>query len=257
MPLNQSPVRSDFAFLSRRTKPASREAAPLDLSRSRPNRTTAQAPAAVSLRREPAPVRAGAVRPAVGIRTPRPAQPEPTSFLFPAPSARTLRELTPSTPLVRLNSRQSAVGSLRVAGAGAIAWEGSDRVTGARTLDGHVAGTHIMTAGNRPLLDYVDGDAVVTLRHIHQLRRALFIGRGRGPIVVRLYDGTAVAVPAKSEDCTNILLLARIGNVVELRVDPLPPGLTDLAVWQEFGFRMTTAIGESQHFSLRQTTTGD
>jgi len=251
MPLNQSPLRPDLVFLSRRVKPRLREVAPLNLTRPGMSKPAGSQPEALNLRREPAPTAlAGAVRPVVEIRRPVPKTREPAALLFPAPPISTVRELTESTPLVRLNPRQSAIGSLRISGAGAMAWEGADWVTGARTVDGLTAGMDITTSGNRPLLDYVDDQAVVALRHIRKLRRALFIGRGGRPIIVRLYDGDSVAMPATPEGDAIVLLLSRIGNVLELRADPLPPNVPDPAVWQEFGFRMSAPVADSRHSSI-------
>ncbi|MFD1213622.1 hypothetical protein ACFQ36_16410, partial [Arthrobacter sp. GCM10027362] len=161
--------------------------------------------------------------------------------LFPAPSTDQLHELTRTRPLVRLNPRQSAVGSLRVSGAVSIAWESSGRITGAATADGRKAGRPVPTTGNRPLVDLEDGEALIALRHLKEFRRALFIAPPDAPLAVRLYGGASVVLPPE-HDHRNVLLVSRIGPVLELRTDPAPAEAADVALWQAFGFRMSVAL---------------
>jgi len=161
--------------------------------------------------------------------------------LFPAPSTGQLHELTRTRPLVRLNPRQSAVGSLRISGAVSIVWESSARLTGAATVDGRSAGRTVPTRGNRPLVDFEDGEALIALRHLKEFRRALFIAAPDAPLAVRLYGGASVVLPPE-HDHRNVLVVSRIGTVLELRSDPAPAEAADLALWQAFGFRMSVAL---------------
>ncbi|MCU1518127.1 MAG: hypothetical protein JWQ75_2848 [Pseudarthrobacter sp.] len=142
--------------------------------------------------------------------------------------------------MVRLDPRQSAIGSLLVTGATSAAWESSERVTGAMTVDGAVSGTSVMCSGNRPLVGYVDGTAVVALRHVRELRRALFIGPPSASLSVEIFDGGTVTLPAADGEMGYILSLAAIDGVIELRAEPVPARVDAPLHWQEFGFSMTT-----------------
>lgn len=142
--------------------------------------------------------------------------------------------------MIRLNARQSAIGSLLVTGATSAAWESSDRVTGAMTVNGAISGTSIKCSGNRPLVGYVDGTAVVALRHIRELRRALFIGPPSAPLTAEIFDGGSVTLPAADGELRFILSLTAIDGVVELRAEPVPASADAATLWQEFGFSMTT-----------------
>lgn len=160
--------------------------------------------------------------------------------LFPAPGIGATRLLNAQTPMIRLDPRQSAIGSLLVTGATSAAWEGSERVTGAMTVNGAVSGTSIRCSGNRPLVGYVDGTAAVALRHIRELRRALFIGQPSAPLTVEIFDGGTVTLPAAEGELRYILSLTTIGGVIELRAEPVPVRADAAELWQEFGFSMTT-----------------
>lgn len=168
-------------------------------------------------------------------------------LLFPAPGIRDIYELNLQDRVLRLSALESAVGTLVVSGSTAMAWESVRRVTGGADVDGHTAGSTVMTKGNRPLAGYDGQNALVTLRHIRQLRRAIFINRGTRPMGVQIFGGASVAVPPPA-DGTQILVLAlRIGNVLELRAEPVPHGWSDLQIWQEFDFTMTHAAPVSSY----------
>ena len=141
--------------------------------------------------------------------------------------------------MIRLDPRQSAIGSLLVSGAAAAAWESTERVTGAMTVDGALSGTSVMCSGNRPLVGYVDGTAVVALRHIRELRRALFVAPNSAPLTVESFDGGTVTLPAAEGETRYILSLTAIEGVVELRAEPVPASADAASLWQEFGFSMT------------------
>ncbi|MCG2620711.1 hypothetical protein LVY72_02160 [Arthrobacter sp. I2-34] len=216
----QAPASASAALsLSRPTPPAASPApAAVPLNLSRPSAAPAGTPAAGP--------------PRSGDRLPQ---------LFPAPDTSQLHELTRARPLVRLNPRQSAVGSLRVAGATSAVWESSTRITGALTRDGQGTGRPVPTAGNRPLVDFEDGEALIALRHLKEFRRALFVGADDAPLAVRVYGGASVVLPPETGH-RNVLLVSRIGSVLELRSDPVPAGAPAEALWQAFGFRMSVAL---------------
>jgi hypothetical protein len=143
---------------------------------------------------------------------------------------------------VRLNARQSAIGSLLVAGARSAAWEDRNFTTGAHHTDGHFAGTPVSTPGNRPLVGIQDSAGVVSLRHVRLLRRALFIA-GEGPLTVGVFDGAAAAVAPRDEGgLRSVLYVARIGAVLELRAESVPADASDATIWALFGFTMTIPL---------------
>lgn len=172
--------------------------------------------------------------------TTRPAAAPSTPQPFPAPTAEEVRVLDDETPLVRLDPRQSAIGSLIVGGATAIVWETVELVTGVATADG-VDGTPVTTPGNRPLLGFDGGDAILALRHVHLLRRALFVGTPGHPLTVQLFDGESFAA-ADETGAAPVVSLLRIGSRLELRLEPLPAEIPLQTLLQQFGFEPTPYV---------------
>lgn len=199
-------------------------------------------------------------------RPARPSLPGP----FPAPTIDEVRELGAGHPVLRLDARRSAIGSLIVSGAYAIAWESTDLVTGALTLTSggvETVGTPVMTPGNRALVGFDDGDAIVALRHLRDLRRALFVGNGSEPIGVQLFDGAQVTLSASvgggsagsgpagsgagdggsaGGDRMFVLTLLRIGAFIELRAEPVARDVSPAALHREFGYQMTARLDARQ-----------
>lgn len=174
-------------------------------------------------------------------RTPQSATVE--ARLYPAPAFGGLRQLSASTAVVRLNPRQSGIGSLFVTGARGTAWEGEDLTTGAQSVHREQIGTPIATAGNRPLVSFVNRDAVVVLRHVRRLRRALFIGAG-GTMTAQTFDGSAIAVQGTlGPGQRTVLTATRIGALLELRAESVPEDWDDGEIWREFAFTMTVGLG--------------
>ncbi|AIY02277.1 hypothetical protein ART_2678 [Arthrobacter sp. PAMC 25486] len=168
-------------------------------------------------------------------------------LLFPAPGISDVFELNLTDRLLRLSPLQSAVGTLVVTGSTAVAWESVRRVTGGQTVDGHKAGTSVMTTGNRPLVGYHGRDALLTLRHVRQFRRAIFINRSSSAMGVRLISGHSVALPPAADGAQMVLLVHRVGNVLELRAEPIPQSWPDIQIWQEFDFSMTHSAPASSY----------
>lgn len=168
-------------------------------------------------------------------------------LLFPAPGIRDIYELNLVDRVLRLSPLESSVGTLVVGGSTAVAWEDVRRVTGGQTVDGHKAGTPVMTKGNRELVGYHGRDALVSLRHVRELRRAVFINRSSSAMGVRLFSGESVALPPAADGTQMVLLLHRIGNVLELRAEPVPHDWSDLQIWQEFDFSMTHSAPTSAY----------
>ena len=246
MALDRTSLRTDIGYISRRRKAAAQP---------EPLRTTAQSTApslhlgasragsdGLTLGASPAP--APSTRTAVASKSgPRPA-PAVSERLFPAPDFGSVRELGEANPVVRLNARQSAIGSLLVTGVRSVAWEDQQLTTGAHHVDGHKAGTAVLTPGNRPLAGVQDGAGIVSLRHVRLLRRVLFVA-GETPLTVGVFDGVAAALAARNHaGLRSVLYLGRVGAVLELRAEFVPADASDAAIWAIFGFTMTTPLDQ-------------
>ena len=170
--------------------------------------------------------------------------PDASERLFPAPDFVSVRELGDANPVVRLNARQSAIGSLLVAGVRSVAWEDQNLTTGAHHADGHKAGTAVVTPGNRPLAAVQDGAGIVSLRHVGLIRRLLFVA-GETPLTVGVFDGAAAAVAARNDaGLRSVLYVVRVGAILELRAEFVPADASDAAIWAIFGFTMTIPLDQ-------------
>jgi hypothetical protein len=179
---------------------------------------------------------------AASVRTSAPSAVPPALLPFPAPTIDEVSQLGEAEPVLRLNARQSAVGSLIVSGADVIVWEDASRVTGLATAAGDTAGTPVRTSGNRPLVGFDDADAIVSLRHVRELRRALFIARGPQPLGVQVFTGSTVTIASGEDNRMFILCLSRIGNVLELRAEPVDRNTSDAQILNQFGFTLTPFV---------------
>jgi len=170
--------------------------------------------------------------------------PATSDRLFPAPDFGSVRELGEANPVVRLNARQSAIGSLLVTGVRSVAWEDQQLTAGAHHVEGHKAGTAVLTPGNRPLAGVQDGAGIVSLRHMRLLRRALFVA-AETPLTVGVFDGAAAAVAARNHaGLRSVLYVVRVGALLELRAEFVPADASDAAIWAIFGFSMTTPLDQ-------------
>jgi hypothetical protein len=269
MASNRSALRTDLDYLSRRRKPAQQES-PRPLSAGTAAAPGPAAPGSGGLtlqspgRATPGPaapgsggltLRAASSRPSPpGSAPASPASPTqaPASRrtitvperVFPAPAFGSVRQLDEANPVVRLDARQSAIGSLLVVGARSVTWEDTHRTTGARHTEGHMAGTPVITPGNRPLADMQDSSGIISLRHVRLLRRALFIA-GETPLTIGVFDGAAAAVAPRNDDgLRTVLYVSRIGAVLELRAEYVPAVADDPTVWAMFGFTMTIPLDQ-------------
>lgn len=271
MALNTSPTRSDVGYLRRRVKPVAHTAPvkPQPAVQPEPQRPEPQRPAASGLTlgssapasppaapSAPTPASSGlslgssSAAPAssglsLGSSSPAAAaspvrRDAPAGSLpFPAPAIDEVRELGDESPVLRLNRRESAIGSLIVTGASSAVWEDDELVTGAGTPDGTITGTPVTTPGNRPLVGFDDSDAIVSLRHLAQLRRALFIGRGPEPLGVQIFDGSTVTVAPGDGERMFVLYLLKTGGLLELRAEPVARSESDESIHRRFAFTLT------------------
>lgn len=159
--------------------------------------------------------------------------------LFPAPGIDELYELDRKNRVLRLSPLESSVGTLEITGSTALVWENDRKVVGAADSNGHSAGTPSSTDGNRPLVSYVEKTGLVPLRHLSSLRRALLINRSNYPMGIRIANGGSVAVPPPSNGQQLVVLVQRIGNILEFRTESVPAALEDNQIWAEFDFTMT------------------
>lgn len=80
------------------------------------------------------------------------------------------------------------------------------------------------------------------MRHVRRLRRALFIA-GEGPLTIGVFDGAAAGVAARNDEgARSVLYVSRIGSILEVRVEFVPPDAPDEAIWAMFGFSMTIPL---------------
>lgn len=260
MAVQRTALRTDIPYLSRRRKAAalpeptrspSHSAPPVDPGASRagsggltlgPSRAGSGG-LTLSASPAPAPSTPSATASAASKPAPRPA-PSASDRLFPAPDFGRVRELGEANPVVRLNARQSAIGSLLVAGVRSVAWEDQKLTTGAHHAEGHKAGTSVITPGNRTLAGIQDGAGIVSLRHVRLVRRLLFVA-GETPITVGVFDGAAAAIAARNDaGLRSVLYVGRVGAVLEIRAEFVPADASDAAIWAIFGFTMTIPLDQ-------------
>lgn len=260
------PERADLPYLRRRIKPtaaqdvrhdpAPRTEAPgtptRGLSLARPSASSPPERVAPVPRAAPSGLLLGhtgsaAVRGATGSpapaakSAPRP-QVAPETLPFAAPSIDDVRELGDEHPVLRLNARESAIGTLIVTGAAFIIWEDRERVTGCQTPEGQPAGSLVTTSGNRPLVGFDRADALVSLRHVRELRRALFVPSGGELLGAQIFDGSTVTVAPGDETRTYALSLLRVENLLELRAEPFERSADAESLLQQFGYELTPTL---------------
>lgn len=218
MPLDMTSTRTDVGFLRRRPKLGENSA---------PKQATATSPGlnlsrpATGQQSTVAPARSGALKlspttgstPVLGNRNVPPARP-----VTQVPYLRNNTELSLDEPAVRLDFRQSAIGSLIISGAQAFVWETNTKSAGMEIKDGQSSAVHPPKFGNRSLAEFNEGKLIVGLRHFKELRR-MIIGSQLHNLVVELYDGTKIAMP--SDNGNNVLLISRIDNELECRMEKI------------------------------------
>ncbi len=243
-----SPVRHDLPFLKRRIRPTVTPPTPPAPPVARPASPAMSHPVVRSAPSRPAPA-TGVAPPAAPPRPPlRTPSRSTRSRLFPAPAVSGRAELDAESPVARLDLLRSSIGTLLVEGATEVVWESTDLVSGTAAVSGETTGTVVMTAGNRPLVGFHGDLAAVTLRHVRELRRALFVGGSGRSMGIRLADGSVVTASSDGAGPTVVLLLV-IDGVIELRVASASKGDSSSAVHAEFGFE----VAERFDFLSRDT----
>ena len=185
--------------------------------------------------------------PSTGLRLSGPE--EPVVTLSGPPLVRGRVVLDEDNPVVRLDSRQSAIGSLIGENVTVFGWETTDRLSGIEfspaedlnpedithmrqlfdewtQFDKEKRGINPATAikhdipqfSNRKLVDFYKGEFVLGLRNFRKLRRAA-VGAYNGVITLKLLDGNSVVID--TDNGRNVIYISPIGNQLELRWERL------------------------------------
>ncbi len=231
MAVNRTVSRPDLGYLRRRPRrgespppPSGPPTGSLSLAFGPPTSSTAPASTAPAL-------------------TPKAAPQLPTARV----RGRTI--LTPEQPMVTLDRRQSAIGSLAVdlAPYGRVngVWELIDGTAGTVSEQGGI--TTSPEFGRRSLVQVQHGRLLVGLRHVHQLRRLLVVLTGLDP------DGARTTTVASLYD----------GSTAESAHESHVPALVSLAIYQVegelvvrregFGFPSLAEAAKAYGFATRWT----
>jgi hypothetical protein len=159
--------------------------------------------------------------------------------------------LTVDYPVVTLDRRQSAIGSLVVdlapAGTLSCVWELTDGTSG--IVSDAVAGPNgVRTSpmfGRRPLVELRKGQILVGLRHVAELRRLLIVTAGHpadgspATTVLSLYKGATIESAHKSaEPCISSLAVYQVDGELVVRREGF--GFPDVrAAAEAYGFAAT------------------
>lgn len=142
-------------------------------------------------------------------------------------------ELSLDSPVVRLDFRQSGIGSLVIYGAQAFAWETKDMQGGLQvSLSENSSDIEPPSFGNRKLAEFVGDEVVVGLRHAHKLRR-LVIASQVSDLKLTMYDGSEIYMP--SDGGNNVMLISRIGHELEVRMEKID----SLELWEVFSIKLS------------------
>jgi len=142
------------------------------------------------------------------------------SFVLPEkPALESTTVLTNENPVVRLDARQSAIGSIQFDNADHFGWE-SGKLSGMVYADD--SNTNNMPSfSNRKLAEFYKGKLVLGLRHAKELRR-IIVGASSGVMKMTMPNGNTVVTD--TEDGYKVLHISRIGNILEIRMEILEEG---------------------------------
>lgn len=142
-------------------------------------------------------------------------------------------ELSLDNPVVRLDFRQSGIGSLVIYGVQAFAWETKDMQGGLQvSLAENSSDIDPPSFGNRPLAQFVGDEVVVGLRHAHKLRRMVLASQV-SDLKLTMYDGSEIYMP--SDGGNNVMLISRIGHELEVRMEKVD----SLEIWEVFSIKLS------------------
>lgn len=123
--------------------------------------------------------------------------------------------LAADNPVVRLNRRQSAIGSITIEGATEFAWE-ADHRKGRESLT--QPDSTVPSYGNRKIVQFHKGFVVIGAKHFMNLRRVIVFG-GSNPLTMRTSDGSTIRIESDSEP--RVLYISRIGREIEVRYEKI------------------------------------
>lgn len=126
-------------------------------------------------------------------------------------------EMSLHNPVVRLDYRQSAIGSMVIRNAEAFSWEMDDLLSGLQVNSGQ-GSTAIEPRSfkNRKIAEFVDSEIIINLRHGKSLRRFIAAST-KDDLFIELYDGSEIFIPM--ERGKNAMLMYRVGNEFEIRLE--------------------------------------
>ncbi len=126
-------------------------------------------------------------------------------------------EMSLNNPVIRLDYRQSAIGSMVIRNAEAFAWEMDDLLSGLQ-VNGSGASTSIAprSFNNRKIAEFIDDEIILNLRHGKFLRRFVAAST-KNDLFIELYDGSEIFIPM--ENGKNAMLMYRVGNEFEIRLE--------------------------------------
>lgn len=221
-------VRRNWDFISRRTpRPVEPITAPtptLNFHRADRAPATPSQPSAPLHFTRPGAVPAGAPLIVGTAPTVRPAPRAPRPATAPTADVPTIDNdattLSREEPVVRLSRLQSAIGTLRIDGAGDVGWQSADGEAGASATSTALRGGPVHA--NRPLVERISNQQVlVGLRHVHDLRR-LVVTPADTTITITTAGETVITVDGTA-------YIHVVGGVLEIRLE-VDTSITD------FGF---------------------
>lgn len=143
--------------------------------------------------------------------------PEDTVPIVEKPKAEGRVTLSLDHPVVRLNARQSAIGSIVIEGANNFGWEAQGQSGLVNASDPTF--NQSPSFGNRKLVEFYKSEVVIGLRHADKLRRVV-VGNSQGGILkLELLDGVVILLD--TENGKNVLTIYRLNNVLEIRAEKL------------------------------------
>lgn len=187
MPVDLERKRTDLPYLRRRVRPE----------------------IAAELRAQQQSAAVAAPRPSLSLTTPGQ---QAAKSRYEVPTLHENFNLAPSSPVVRLSKRSSAIGSLFISGANIICWQTADS-QGTQAVSDQ-ADARIPVNAGRPLVEGYKGAAVIGLRHFRQLRRLLI--EGAESLTVETATGGKINVVQVDGQPVRLSML-RLDGVLELR----------------------------------------